>query len=289
MINNANTLIKESTAASILVVEDDPFLRKSVAKFISQRGYKTIEAENGQEALEKFNSHQPSLVLTDLRMPVMDGLDLLVEIASISPETPVIIFSGVGAKPDIIDALRSGAWDYITKPINDVDFLIDRIERALIQAQMTYGYNDVMEKALQKKTAALEKELEMKKELEKEVTRAKQEWERTVDCLEEAVAMIDRNHTLVRVNKAMANLFGKVPQEIVGKRCFLSTMGFNNKAKAEEDFQLLLRRKSISGDFYTQDGKTHYEVNMTPYYDKDSNSVKGCVYIARNITNRQHF
>lgn len=288
-MNNLNTELQEvqdSTAATILVVEDDPFLRKSVAKFISQRGYATIEAEDGRDAMVKFKEHSPSLVLTDLRMPVMDGLDLLVEIASESPQTPVIIFSGVGAKPDIIDALRSGAWDYITKPIDDVDFLIDRIERALIQAQMTYGYNDVMEKALKKKTKALENELEKRKKLEKQIFHAKQEWERTVDCLEEAIALIDRDHKLVRVNKAMAGLFGQTPSDVVGKRCFLSTSGWNNKDKAEEDFELLLRRKSISGNFYSQDGQKHYEVNMTPYYDRENNTINGCVYIARDISNR---
>lgn len=278
--------MQELSETKILIAEDDDFLRRSVARFIKQKGYTTLEAANGQEALAMFRREQPALVLTDLRMPIMDGFDLLDEIIMESPKTPVIIFSGVGAKQEIITALRSGAWDYITKPIEDIDFLMERIEKALVQAQMTYGYNETIEKALRKTNEALKKELEAKAKLEKMIIHAKREWERTVDTLGEMIALVDRTHCLVRVNKAMAALLGKGPAEVVGKTYYLSTMGFDNKEMAEADMLALLAGVSQKGSFYDQRRQAQFEVNLTPYLDNDEKTIIGFVFIARDVTDR---
>lgn len=278
--------MQEQVQTKILIAEDDQFLRKSISTFIKKKGYFPLEAENGHEALKLFRKERPALILTDLRMPVMDGFDLLDEIVMESPETPVIIFSGVGDKPDIISAMRSGAWDYITKPIDDIDVLIDRIEKALVQAQMTSGYSETMENALKKSNDLLKKTLGEKKSLEKMIIRAKREWERTVDSLVEMIALIDRNHSLIRVNKAMAEAFGKVPPEIVGKTYYLSTQGFNNKQQAEDDMALLSTGTPLTGEFYDESRETQYEINLTPYYDTDDRTIIGSVYIARDITSR---
>ena len=269
----------------ILIAEDDDFLRKSVAKFIKKEGYTTLEAANGHEALQIFRKFRPDLILTDLRMPVMDGFDLLDEIIVESPETPVIIFSGVGDKPDIITAMRSGAWDYITKPIEDINFLLERIEKALIQAQMTYGYNHTMENALKRTNENLKRQLEDKQQLEKMIIHAKQEWERTVDALGEMIALLDQQSRLIRVNKAMARLLGKTPQEIAGRIHYLSSVGFDNREQAERDWQAVSEGTLQTGQFAGLDGKI-YEVNITPYYHTDNTTVAGAVYIARDISAR---
>jgi len=279
--------MEEQVATKILIAEDDQFLRKSIATFFRKRGYFALEAENGHDALQQFRKEKPALILTDLRMPVMDGFDLLEEIVIESPETPVIIFSGVGDKPDVITALRSGAWDYITKPIEDIDFLIERVEKALVQAQMTYGYNETMESALKKINETLKNELEEKKRLEKMIIHAKREWERTVDSLTEMIALIDRNHCLIRVNKAMAAHLGKVPAEVVGRRYFLSCQGFDNEPQAERDMlELLNEGQPLTGSFHDAERNARFEVNLTPYYDADDRTVIGRVFIARDITGR---
>jgi len=270
----------------ILIAEDDEFLRKSIAKFIKQRGYTTLEAENGHHALALFRKEQPALILTDLRMPVMDGFELLDEIIMESPQTPVIIFSGAGAKEEIITALRSGAWDYITKPIEDIDFLMNRIERALMQAQMTYGYNETMENALRKTNEALKKELDAKLRLEKMIIHAKREWERTVDSLAEMIALLDRRHCVVRTNKAMAGMLDKVPAEMIGGTYYLSTQGFDNRGVAEEDMLAVLAGVPQKGSFFDDRLQARYEINLTPYFDIDEKTIIGSVYIAREITGR---
>jgi PAS domain S-box-containing protein len=279
--------MQELVATKILIAEDDEFLRRSIAKYIKQKGYTTLEAANGQEALSLFRKEQPSLILTDLRMPVMDGFDLLDEVIMESPQTPVIIFSGAGAKEEIITALRSGAWDYITKPIEDIDFLMNRIEKALMQAQMTHGYNETMENALRKTNEALTKELEANLKLEKMIIHAKREWERTVDSLTEMIALLDRRHCLIRTNKAMAAMLGKGPAEVVGKTHYLSTQGFDNEDMATQDMLAMLAGVPQQGSFFDERLQAWYEVNLTPYLDNDEKTIIGCVFIARNITGRQ--
>ena len=183
-------------------------------------------------------------------MPVMDGFDLLDEIIMESPQTPVIIFSGVGAKEEIITALRSGAWDYITKPIEDIDFLMNRIERALVQAQMTYGYNETMENALRKTNEALKKELDAKLRLEKMLIHAKREWERTVDSLAEVIALLDRRHCIVRTNKAMAGMLDKVPAEVVGRNILPEHPGLRQQGRGRAGHAGRARRRAATGQLF---------------------------------------
>ena len=271
----------------ILIVEDDEFLLKSVARIISSKGYAALMASNGRDALEIIKNEHPALILSDLRMPVMDGLDLLEEVSIENPETPVIIFSGVGAKPDIIQAFRSGAWDYITKPIEDFDELIEKIEQTLIRAQMAYGYSESMEKAVEKKTRDYEEEHKIRQELEVRIAHAKQELERMIDAIREPIALIDSNHRLVRVNKAMADIYNCPLPDVIGRIAHLSTNGLNNREQAGNDLEAVLQGRQISGRFTDKSGQVEYEVNMYPYYAPDQVKAKACVYIARDISNRK--
>ncbi|GAB4346992.1 MAG: hypothetical protein Kow0089_24530 [Desulfobulbaceae bacterium] len=197
---------------TILIAEDDDLIRRSITRILRTKGYEVLEAENGAIALEIFREKMPALVLTDLRMPEMDGFELLEKVWAESPQTPVIIISGVGTKPDIIRALRSGAWDYIMKPIEDINYLVDTIDKVLVQADMNRGYHQLMEKALQKKNEELEQELKKRKILENQLLHAKREWEKTVDSITEAIALVDKNSLLIRVNRAMADLIGLHPR-----------------------------------------------------------------------------
>lgn len=279
--SNADEL--KETGKTILIAEDDDLIRKSFTRILASKGFNVIEAENGSVALSRFRQERPALVLTDLRMPKKDGFELLEDVYNESPNTPVIIISGVGTKADIINALRSGAWDYILKPVEDMNYLIDTIDRVLAQSEMNNGYHDLMEKALQNKNAELEKELKQKKMLENQLLQSKKEWENTVDSIPEAIALFDRNSLLIRVNMAMADLLGNHPAQLIGEACYLSTQGFNNKQQAMKDYQDILKGRRLKGKFKTDDHQ-HYEVSISPYYDHNDRIVVGAVYVARNVS-----
>jgi two-component system response regulator AtoC len=109
----------------ILVVDDEAPIRDMIRKSLSQMGGYNVEvAQNGLEAIEKIEKDVFDLVLTDLKMPEMDGLDLLKTIKGIRPEVMVILMTAYGSIETAVDAMRLGANDYITKPIDMNELLI---------------------------------------------------------------------------------------------------------------------------------------------------------------------
>lgn len=115
---------------SILIAEDEQVLRESVASLLEGEGYEVITASNGAEAHELALSRPFDLVLSDVRMPEMDGIDLLARLKKIAPETPVILLTAFGTVDMAVSAMRAGAWDFLLKPIQ-FDELLLKIERAL--------------------------------------------------------------------------------------------------------------------------------------------------------------
>lgn len=133
---------------NLLIVEDDPILSQSISTYFEDSGYHVLTAENGKNALQLFQQKSVDLVFTDLRMPVMGGLDLLTELIRISPATPVIVISGAGDVKDAIEALRRGAWDYIVKPVHDLDALEHIARRALETTQLRREIEGLKQKLL---------------------------------------------------------------------------------------------------------------------------------------------
>ena len=104
----------------ILTIDDEAGIRHNLQAYLDDCGYRTLEAENGVQGIEVFRREHPDVVLCDLRMPGMDGLEVLAHIREQAPDVPVIVVSGVGTLGDVVEALRRGAWDYLTKPIQEI-------------------------------------------------------------------------------------------------------------------------------------------------------------------------
>lgn len=134
--------------AKILTIDDEPLLRRSLVCFLEDSGFDIIEASNGQEGLAAFRQQKPDLVISDLQMPVMSGLELLQEITRESPQTPVIVLSGAGVMDDAIAALRLGAWDYMLKPVQDMAVLEHSIVKG-IEKQRLVVENEKIRRTLQ--------------------------------------------------------------------------------------------------------------------------------------------
>ena len=119
----------------ILVVDDEPLVRNSLSELLTLSGYSVSNASNGQEALELLKSYTADIVITDLKMPQMDGVELLKHIREFHPDTPVILITGFGSIDTAVEAMREGAYDYITKPIIDSEIKII-LERLVKQRQI---------------------------------------------------------------------------------------------------------------------------------------------------------
>jgi len=116
------------TREKILVVDDEPSIRKSLDIMLSIHGYEVLISADGKEALREIDREKPDLVLTDVNMPRMDGIELLRHTRQIDENIGVILITGYASINDAVSAIRMGAYDYITKPINDQEILtqIDR-------------------------------------------------------------------------------------------------------------------------------------------------------------------
>ncbi len=109
--------MKENKSYLILTIDDEEAIRYSFRDYLEDYNYSVIEAENGERGLELVKQQKPDLILLDLSMPGMSGIDVLKKIHEIEEEIPVIVISGTGLITDVIDALRNGAWDFMVKPV----------------------------------------------------------------------------------------------------------------------------------------------------------------------------
>jgi two-component system, OmpR family, response regulator len=116
-------------AGNVLVVDDDGITRKYVSRFLNRQGYNVVYTADAMEALERFSQEHFDLVVSDLVMPGMDGLNLAVRIHSLAPNIPIIIMSGHDAV-EKENVLRAGAADFIEKPVL-LDDLLSKIKNTL--------------------------------------------------------------------------------------------------------------------------------------------------------------
>jgi phosphoserine phosphatase RsbU/P len=124
------------SAATVLTIDDEADIRLGICTYLEDSGYTMLQAADGPSGLAAFRERRPDAVLCDLRMPGMDGLAVLTEIAAESPETPVIIVSGMNSLDGAVQALKRGAWDYVIKPIADMAVVESALERVLERARL---------------------------------------------------------------------------------------------------------------------------------------------------------
>ena len=120
----------------ILIIDDEPLIQEMLATYLEDSGFVVTRADNGQTGLELIQRDPPDLVLCDLRMPGLDGLQVLAAVTQDHPELPILVVSGLGRLSDAIQALKLGAWDYVTKPIEDMAILEHAIQHALERARL---------------------------------------------------------------------------------------------------------------------------------------------------------
>ncbi len=130
------------TKSRVLVVEDDPELRRALALNLTARGYQIHTAADGGEALSQAAARLPDVILLDLGLPDLDGMDVLRAIRG-SSRTPIVVLSGRTSSGDKVDALEAGADDYVTKPF-DINELVARL-RAVTRRSSTQDLHKVVQ------------------------------------------------------------------------------------------------------------------------------------------------
>ena len=142
---------------SILLVDDEEGIRKVLGISLTDMGYHVITAENGQEALGIFKKECPAIVLTDIKMPEMDGIELLRRIKEHDPDTEVIMITGHGDMELAIESVKYEATDFVTKPINDdiLEIALQRAQERIAIRRQLNEYTHNLEQLVREKTQKL--------------------------------------------------------------------------------------------------------------------------------------
>jgi two-component system nitrogen regulation response regulator NtrX len=116
--------------SDILIIDDEKAIRKTLSEILSYEGYKIDEAGDGEEALKKVKEKEYDVILCDIKMPKMDGIEFLEKAKEVSPDIPIIMISGHGTIETAVEAVKKGAYDYISKP-PDLNRLLITIRNAM--------------------------------------------------------------------------------------------------------------------------------------------------------------
>jgi two-component system response regulator HydG len=132
--------------AKLLLVDDEAAQRQLLAGFLESHGYQITQAESGQAALDRYPSIFAPLAIVDMKMPGMTGLELLRKLRAINPFIQVIVLTAFGSVETAVEAMRYGAYDYLTKPVDDLDELLVRLEKAAAQNRLVVDHQIMSER-----------------------------------------------------------------------------------------------------------------------------------------------
>lgn len=182
----------------VLLVDDELGIRKVLGISLSDRGYHILTAESGEEALKIFKREHPDIVVTDIKMPGMDGIDVLKRIKQENPETEVIVITGHGDMDLAIKSLKYEATDFITKPIDDdeLDKALEKCIKNINSRETLKQYTKNLEQLVQQKTQRLESVGQTQEELE-----TIRKYQQFFDEIPGYVAVIDKTYRISSANR----------------------------------------------------------------------------------------
>lgn len=143
----------------VLIIDDEALIRRALADYLTDYGYATVTASDGLEGLARARAEQFDVVLVDLRMPHLDGLEVISTLRMEQPALPIVVVSGTGVLSDVVEAIRRGAWDYVTKPVQDMDEIAVVVERVLEKARLI-AERDRYQRELEALNRSLQAEVE---------------------------------------------------------------------------------------------------------------------------------
>ena len=206
----------------VLFIDDDEGIRKVISIALEDVGYNMLTAADGQKGIELCQKHSPQIIITDIRMPGMDGIEVLKSIKKTDPDKEVIVTTGFGEIEYAIQALQLDASDFITKPIND-----SALQVALERAKQRYNTR----KELKDYTALIEERwMSTAEELAKLINFQEKLIESSID----GIAGCDQDGKIIVFNKSMEQMLGYDSQKAIGKK-FISQLFEKGKWEALEE------------------------------------------------------
>ena len=289
----------------ILIVDDKAANLFSLEQILKESGADVIRAESGNEALVATLNHEFSLALLDVQMPGMDGYELaeLLRSEEKTSRLPIIFISAVYSSDyHVFKGYDAGAVDFLAKPFDPkillskvkVFLLLEEQRNQLEQSQERLSeLNLSLERRVQDRTSELElaigelrSEIEKRKLAEKDNLRAKKDWQEIFEAIGHMVMILDKNHTIIKANRATLEVTGLSLEEIIGQKCYTIFHDSSETAK-ECPFEKIMA--SSNGKYQESEietlGKT-FIVSCTPVFD-DFGQLDKIIHVATDITKRK--
>jgi putative two-component system response regulator len=165
--------VSDKIQGTLLIVDDDPYVLESISVLLKEFGYKALTCQNAADASDLIRKIDFDAVLTDIKMPQVTGIELLQLIHSDNPQIPVILMTAYADLDIAVNAIKQGAFDFITKPYNP-DYLLHSVEKAVKYArfvEMEKNYKTMLEDTVRLRTRELGDALELVKNMNAEVIR----------------------------------------------------------------------------------------------------------------------
>jgi DNA-binding NtrC family response regulator len=283
----------------VLIIDDEDIIRGSIATYLGDSGFQVYQAKDGHEGLRQYRQLKPDVVLLDLRMPRMDGLEVLEAIASELDRVSVIVVTGAGVLQDAVAALRLGAFDFVTKPIVDMAVLEHAVVRALERNRLrdeNQRYQARLEDEIQSRTRDLHRRTE---ELEAANTELQAEMvirEKTAAALKQSESRLaeivsifkgfiytcNADFLLEFVNRTLARHVGT---DAIGKACHLALYGLGQPCPWCRHVDVF-RGESAHTEFFNERDGRWYDAVQAPVFDSKG-QVLSLQAVVLDITERK--
>ncbi|MBI2829304.1 MAG: PAS domain S-box protein [Acidobacteria bacterium] len=250
---------REGAPREILIVDDEEDVRWLLATMLREYGFESVEARDGQEALEQLEVRSPAAILMDMRMPVLDGISALKKIRADHPDVPIVMITAYGDIGSAVEAMKIGASDYVTKPFSNahiVRAVFGALERRAAEKAWRESY--VLLRAI-------------------------------VEGTDDLVFVKDLQGRYLMINAAGARLLGRSVEEIVGK-------GASDLFSPGRAREIMERERSMiaTGGTVTYEetveiaGAVRTCLSTTGVYRDHHGGIVGLIGISRDITERKH-
>ncbi len=291
----------------ILIIEDDAEVSEVIVNYLSSKGFIVLQAGDGKAGLDLFTSGSPDLVLLDLRLPGMDGLEVLSHISKDAPDIPVIIVSGKGTVKDASAALKTGAWDYITKPIFDMQVLDISVHNVLERAKLMLEKKKQqknLEKELRKETSDLEqrslelekayrnlnREIEERKRAERAIQQEHAFIQTIIDGVRDPARIVSPDFGVLMMNQAALALLPSKQASLEQLTCYQAYRQTDIPC-SDADHPCVLKEVLKTGqsitihhkDILGENKERIYEIEASPLWNVDG-TLYGILEVIRNIT-----
>jgi PAS domain S-box-containing protein len=247
----------------ILIIDDEKIIRDRLKNILVLDGYDAAVAEDGVRGLELFSQDVPDVVLVDIKMPKMDGIEVLKRIKALSPDTEVILITGHGSVETAIEAMKIGAFGYVQKPV-EYDELAIEIQKALEKRQMKRQIAQYVKK------------------LEKMV----KEWELTFNSVRDMITVHDNEFRILKANKAFCDTYGGDQESFKGRYCYEVIHKTDGPIGECVHLRSIETKQPCTIERCEPALGAYLELSASPIFDCND-KLTGSIHVIRDITARK--